>query len=369
MNYLLTRCSAFIAIFLFTNLTFAEIEAEHDSENNEAILLTSEQISTAGIKIEVIEAATRTSTLYAPAEIMANAYTSYVVSPRVESLVIKRHVSLGELVEEGQPLVTLFSESIAKAQADYRIQYAEWKRIQKLGVSVVSEKNISEAQTRYIAAEASLKAFGLTHKAIEQLTTDNSSSLGEYTLEAIQSGSVLEDDFQQGQHVDAGQALMTLVNANTLWVEARLSANTKTLLPVGSVATLTVDELLYEAKVIQESHTIDLRTRTRVVRLSIQNDEHLLHPGMFGSVYFNIDTKQPVLAVPETALILGADGDWLVFIEDHAGGFIPKEVVLGKELGSYRQISGIRAGIKVVTEGAFFIASEQAKNGFDPHNH
>jgi len=44
-------------------------------------------------------------------------------------------------------------------------------------------------------------------------------------------------------------------------------------------------------------------------------------------------------------------------------------VELGQPLGDHRQIIGITPNTRVVTKGAFFVASEIAKGGFDPHNH
>jgi len=45
------------------------------------------------------------------------------------------------------------------------------------------------------------------------------------------------------------------------------------------------------------------------------------------------------------------------------------EVEVGQALGEWREVFGIEAGSRIVTEGAFFVASQIAKGGFDPHNH
>lgn len=369
---------------LFLSPVSAQNHGEHDHHEQQktsevtkkaaqvvpsAIHLSTAQLALANISVTSIMPRKMNVTLYAPAELKANGYTSYLVSPRVDSVVIKRHVSLGQHVQKGQALVTLFSEVIAQAQAEYRIDFAEWNRVKSLSRTTVSEKQQSESQTRYIAALANLKAFGLTPYAIDMLVKDNSSALGEYTLEAEQSGSVLNDDFQQGQRVQAGEALMTLADESELWVEARLSPNDTIGLPVGSTALLKVGDASYQAQVIQEAHTIDPQTRTRIVRLSVENRYHRLHPGMFGDVFFSFKTENTVLAVPESALMRSDDGDWIVFVEARPGEFQAVEVERRRSLGDLREIVGVVAGVNVVTKGAFFVASEQAKSGFDPHNH
>jgi hypothetical protein len=78
--------------------------------------------------------------------------------------------------------------------------------------------------------------------------------------------------------------------------------------------------------------------------------------------------------LPDAALTRGGDGDWQIFIQDE-DGFESIEVevvqrqrglslVRGPELEKAQQ-----AQLKVVVAGAFFLASEQAKAGFDIHAH
>ena len=333
------------------------------------ITLSPEKMALAKIKVSALAAKTYAKSLYAPGEIKVNGYTSYIVSPRTESVVVSRHATLGKHVEKGQALVTLFSESIAEAQAKYRIAHSDWQRAKKLGVSAVSESSLLKSETDYDAALGRLMAFGLTEKAIKDIIRNGSLKLGEYTLVAKRAGAVLSDDFAQGQRVAAGDKIMVLTNEESLWVEARISPNKNLHLPAGTPAKVEFAGQSHDAKVIQEAHTIDPVTRTRIVRLLVQNKNDTLHSGMFVNVHFQLGGREPVIAVPETALVRGSDGDWMVFVEDHPGEFAAAVVELGQALGDHREILGLAANTRVVTEGAFFVASELAKGGFDPHNH
>jgi len=302
-------------------------------------------------------------------EILSNGYTSYRVSPRVASVVLRRHVALGDHVKQGQPLVTLFSESVAQAQADYRTAWPEWQRVQELGRKTVGEQRYISTKANLEAARATLLAYGLSTSDLQSLTSQQSVALGEYTLRAEIDGAVLSDDFEQGQRIEAGAPLIALADEKQLWVEAHLPANLALTLGAGTPAEVVTGDIRVKASVTQEAHTIDPITRTRTVRLLVDNPEHRLHPGQFAEVYFRFRTQEPVLAVPETALMRGADGDWTVFVEDHPGEFQPVEVALGRALGSLREITGVNPGTRIVTQGAFFVASQIAKGGFDPHNH
>jgi membrane fusion protein, heavy metal efflux system len=346
-----------------------------EEEEGAGVTLSNTQLDLAEIQITKLEPQPMAYDIYAPGEIKANDYTGYLVSPRVDSVIIKRHVGLGDHVEKNQPLVTLFSESVAEAQANYRIASAEWRRVKQLGRKAVGDKRYIEAQTDFEADYGRLEAFGLSNNAIQSLTK-KSKKLGQYTLNALIAGAVLSDNFRQGQRVESGDTLIELADEHTLWVDALLAPTMQLSIPVGSKAQIVVGENTYFATVSQKAHTIDPQTRTRIVRLQVENEDHQLHPGLFADVYFAFETTKQILAVPEAALMRGSDGDWMVFVEEN-GEFKGQEIELGRTFGTkngakkgkWREVRGIAVGTKVVTKGAFYVAAEIAKGGFDAHNH
>ncbi|BBN83464.1 hypothetical protein PA25_34490 [Pseudoalteromonas sp. A25] len=367
---------------LFTPYTIATAGENHDHHNeqpqitdsdnhaqNTLVSLTQRQIKTANIQVSELQPRFLMQHHYAPGVLKENGYTSYIVSPRTDSVIMTRHVALGQKVNQGDKLITLYSESMADAQADYMVSQSEWLRIQNMQKQTLSESERVVAKTRYLASVGRLNALGLSHEAISALTTQSDIKLGQYTLYAQVSGVVLQDDFTQGQRVNTGQTLLRLADEQNLWVEARLSANDNESIDIKSTAKVQFKEDTYHAKVIQESHTIDPITRTRTVRLVVNNADDRLHAGMFVNVYFNLPSKQPLLAVPETALMQNADEEWQVFVLNDHNQFLPQRVTRGRPFGDLVEISGLPAGTQVVTQGAFFISSEFAKSNFDIHNH
>ncbi len=371
-----------LAIILIVTAPFCVAEQDHDEHGNEhgsehksehghqqetaqSVTLTKQQQALVNIKVETLKARNLDYSVYAPGEIQANGYTSYLVSPRVDSVVMTRHKSLGDHVKQGDKLVSLFSATVAQAQTNLTLAKAEWLRVKNLGRQAVGANRFIKAENDFKLAKARLIAFGLSQKDVNA----NNNPLGEYTLIAHTDGAIISDAFQQGQRVEAGHALMLLSNETQLWVEARIPATTTLNLPVGTLAQVKVGQRYYRATVSQEAHTIDENTRTRVVRLLIDNPDDSLHPGEFADVYFSLSTKKAVILVPENALMRSADGDWVVFVESDNNQFAAQEVELGRVLGTSHEIFGLKTGTKVVTSGAFFVASEIAKGGFDPHGH
>lgn len=94
--------------FIYVTNSYAS-EQLHDHQENAQTLhinevtLTPQQQQLANIKVERLELKTHSQTVYAPGEVKANGYASYVVSPRVDSIVVKRHALLGQHVNKGDP--------------------------------------------------------------------------------------------------------------------------------------------------------------------------------------------------------------------------------------------------------------------------
>ena len=76
-------------------------EKTSEEEHEEGISFSPEKMALANIKVSTLMPKIFAKSVYAPGEIKANGYTSYIVSPRTESVVISRHAILGEHVTKG----------------------------------------------------------------------------------------------------------------------------------------------------------------------------------------------------------------------------------------------------------------------------
>ncbi len=350
-------------------------EAGHGDEHghSESIELTSTQLTLAGIQVETLTAKKEQFKLYAPGELISNAYLTYIVTPRIDSQVIERFAVLGDHVQRQQPLVKLFSKEMAQAQADFLSAANLWNRYRSMSQDAVSKTERNQAKIAFDQARDSLHVLGMSSKDIQRLEKSSEAKrrnvLGEYTLYASKSGIILGDKFRQGEVIEAGTLMFEIANESELWVEAQLNPQLGIELKKGTDAQVIINNEAYAAVVFQSGHTIDETSRTRLIRLSLKNLKHTLHAGQFADVYFQQSLEEAVTVLPDSALMQSPDGDWIAFVEEKPNHFISKEVELGQRLGEQTIIRGIENGSRVVTKGAFFIASEQAKAGFDIHNH
>jgi RND family efflux transporter MFP subunit len=343
-------------------------EDEHEEEGT--VHLNAKQQAMIDLKTTKLKPVLLADSRTVPGEVVINRYNSSIVSPQADVRVIQRHVMLGDHIVKGQPLVTLFSDELADRFSDLKNDAKELEIVRKLGKSLAGKNRYSQAQTNFQQSLTKVSAFGLSNSEIEnQLNQPNKNPLGQFVLKATHAGVVQQDDFLIGQQISSSDPLFTLVDETTVWVEAQLPPNLPLNLSKGTPISLTVGADGYQGELLQFSHSLDEITRTRMARISVNNQEHRLHPGQFAQVTMPLDKHTWQLLLPEAAFTRTPDGDWGVFIEQSPGEYKLEEIEVIRETGEGRVIKGLPLGSKVVTSGTFFLASEQAKAGFDIHNH
>lgn len=343
-----------------------------EHEDKGVVELNKQQRETAGIVVMKLDKRVLPVEALALGETTLNSYATSQMGPRIEGQVVKRHARLGDHVKKGQALVTLSSVAMAEAQANALITAKEWQRVSKLGRKVVSERRYLEAQIAFQQARATLLAYGMTARQADKLISSNSikGADGRYTLNALQDGVVIKDDFILGQMAEPGQLLFEITDESELWVEARANPDAIQGLKVGAPARVQIAGQWIDAEVIQVHHTLDEVTRTIAVRLKIANPDDQYHPGQFVTASIRVGNEdRGIIAVPVNAVLRSPDGDWQVFVEEQPGRFEAREVDVVRQVSGLAVIQGLPVGTAVVTEGAFFVQSEQAKSGFDVHNH
>ena len=346
---------------------------EHGEEEAAEVDLTPENMKEAGILVEPLSFQNLEAEVNAPGEVKLNSYLSSKVTPRIEAQVVERHAKLGYIVEKGQPLVTLSSVDMAEAVGELIVAHKEWRRVQQLGASAVSAKRYSGAKIADEQARAKVIAYGMTKSQVKALHKKGSGgNPGMFQLVAPQGGTIVSDDFIDGELIEPGRVLFNIVNEDSLWVESRLSPKLAKSVEVGAGARIHVPGNGWlQGKVVQKHHLLDKETRTIGVRIAVDNEEDRLHPGMYVDTRIQSGNGEKYLAVPTAAVLRSSDGDWVVFVEneDKAGEFKPHEIEMLRTVEDYTVIKGLPEGTRIVTEGAFFVQSELAKSGFEVHNH
>lgn len=362
--------------------------AQGDEHSEQALKFTESQQALAGISLQSLTSdslniANLNLDIRATATLVVDRDRTSTLAPQLDVRVLARHVVPGQEVKKGEPLLTLGGAAVAQAQADYINAAAEWSRVKRMSEGAVSVSRRMQAQVDAELKRAILEAIKMTSTQIRALES-TPEAIGSYQLLAPIDGRVQQDIAMLGQVFTAGTSLMQLTDESHLWVEAQLTPTQAADIKIGSAALVQVGDKTLAGKIIGRSHELDSVTRTEQVLVSLPNPEHVLHAGQFVELYFanasansagkTADRAGGGIVLPDAALTRGGDGDWQIFIQDE-DGFEAIEVevvqrqrglslVRGPELEKAKE-----AQLKVVVSGAFFLASEQAKAGFDIHAH
>ena len=247
---------------------------------------------------------------------------------------------------------------MAEAQGNLRLAQREWNRIEQLGSDIVSEQRYLERKVQAQQALAKVLAYGLTATQAQEIISSDDASLasGQYNLYSPQSGTIVEDDFVNGQYIEPGLILFKVFDEINLWAEAQLPPSKAIEIKQGSSAQIVRDQSEVEGKVVQVHHIVDEESRTIAVRLEFNNSEDLFHAGEFVNVSLQGNTSLQTLAVPNEAITL-LGGELIVF-KLEGDEFEPVLVEVGRSAGGWTEIiSGIKVGDEIVTKNLFFIKS------------
>lgn len=384
-----------------------EEEGHGHGEAAQDVELSKERMLKAGIQTMRVEKHSVSNQISALSEVKLNQYRTINVSPPITTRVEKRHVRLGDQVKKGQLLVTLHTIStpdvsasisadkltradinasitttiadmeanIAEAKGELEAANATWKRLRSLGKDAVSGKRYTAARIARDQAEARLRAYQRSRAKIKQLgkpkVTPPTFVQKHYELRAEQAGLVIKDDFVLGQVVNPEDVLLVISDMDHLWVEANIKPNDANKIMIGSKAFISAGDSArpLQGKVISIGRILDEKTRTLPVRIEVNTAGASLYPGQFVKTRINAKSTHEAITIPSQAVLRSSDGDWMVFVEESPGRFVPKEIEVVENLGDKVVIQGLDTGATIVSKGAFFVQSELAKSGFSVHNH
>jgi RND family efflux transporter MFP subunit len=321
-----------------------------------------------GIVVEPLTTKPLAEIFRAPGEVKVNDYSTSNVGTRVSATVIVRHAKLGDRVRKGQALVSLYSADIAEAQSAFVLATKYNDRIRNLGPPYVSGKDLDEAQVKQQETRGRLETYGLMPSEIADLARNGlaTRAAGQFDLTAAQDGVITADNFRVGEIAEPAKPLFEIANLADVWVEAQVSPQLMSRIK-GDRARIYVEGKAHDARIIQRREQLDEATRTLGVRLQLDNPGGTLKPRQFVDVeLFGEATTE--LVVPTASVLRDAEGRWIIYVENEKDAFELRPIQVLRVAGEETAISGIPAGTRVVTKGAFFVKSEADKANFADHD-
>jgi RND family efflux transporter MFP subunit len=322
-----------------------------------------------------------------------------IVSPSVAGIIRNGTIPrIGQQVVQGQKLATLVqtptaSEAAQMQAAAAQIQIenarvdAERRKLAQLEVEAearleeathdlgrsqrlyekkaYSAKALEADELARKVAAAQLEAIREQLKALQSAGTALRATSGStYEIEAPISGTVVSVSKARGEQVAAGEPILEIVALDSVWVEAPIFERDLGKLQKNFRAVFTTTafpEKEFAARLVDVGKVVDEQTRTAKAVFEVVNSSQQLSIGMQANLRLDAGVPGPVLLIPREA-VLENEGKKIVYVLISGEEFERRDVVVGDEYGTQVAIvSGIKAGERVVTQGAYQLKLQELR--------
>jgi cobalt-zinc-cadmium efflux system membrane fusion protein len=301
------------------------------------------------------------------------------IGASVTGRVTDLYAILGQEVKAGQVLARLHSSELGaaqmaflKAEAQNELQARNAERARQLfAADVIGRAELQRRQSEYAIAAAEMRAYrdqlrvlGMSAAAVSALAKNGSIDSYSPVFSSI-SGTVVERNVAQGQVVQPADALYTVADLSRVWVVAEVPEQQAAQVAEGQSVDIEVPSLAnangrITGRLIYVGRTVNPQSRTVLVRTELENKEGRLKPAMLATMLI---AGKPVdtLVVPGAAVVRDGN-DEQVYVETAPGQYRLTRVKLGSESDGMRVVlGGIKAGDRVVVEGAFHLDNERKR--------
>ncbi len=348
----------------------------HDEEpaaatHSDEIILPPAKAQAAGVTASIIEPGTFNQVIKTSGQVMAaQGDESVAVAPVAGVVSFRGKVIEGMSVGKGTPLVVLSSKNMAegdpvqRARIAYETAKKEYERMKELlPGKIVSEKDFAQAEQAYEDARISYEAVAKNHSAQGQTVP---SPIGGYVKSLL---------VKEGDYVTVGQPLVSITQNRRLFLRADVSEKYYSYLrTIGSANFRTpYNNRVYALKelngrLLSYGKASDENGYYVPVTFEFDNKGDII-PGSFVEIFLLSSPMENVISLPHTALT-EEQGSFFVYLQVDEEGYKKQLVTLGADNGERVQIlSGIKAGDKVVTQGAYQVKLAGATNAIPAHSH
>jgi membrane fusion protein, multidrug efflux system len=286
-----------------------------------------------------------------------------LVSAELAGVVSKIGFENGATAKKDDLLVQLDASAeeaqLHSSEADLELARADLERSRDLA----ARKVVSKAE-----ADAAESKFKQKIASVDQMR----SMITKKTVRAPFDGQLGIRQVNIGQTVTAGQPVVALQSLNPVFADFALPQQYFAQLSAGLEVRVTTDAVpdrVFTGKLSAVNSMIDVATRNVTLQATLENQDHLLRPGMFAKVDVVLPQKQRSLVIPGTAVSYAPFGDSVYVIEKKKDPKTGEEsqtirqqfVRIGETRGDFVAVTtGLKAGETVVSTGVFKLRNGMA---------
>ena len=276
----------------------------------------------------------------------------------------------GTKVQKGQSLFQISSKDIAegdyytKVKATYEAAKASYDRAEALVKDkIISQKEFESTKLEFENAKTAYDAV-----------SNNKTAKG-VSVNAPINGHMKNILVKEGEYITVGQPIATVSQNQRLVLRAEVSQRYYNAMQSVKSANFKTpyDNKVYSledlnGRLLSFGKTSNENSFFIPVSFEFDNKGEVI-PGSFVEVYLLSSELENVISLPRTALT-EEQGIFFVYLQLDEEGYKKQEVTLGADNGKSVQIlTGVKAGDRVVTEGAYQVRLASASNAIPAHSH
>jgi Cu(I)/Ag(I) efflux system membrane fusion protein len=324
-----------------------------ESEQPGEFRIAPERLQSIGVRLAQAKRQMMQPDLRAAGRVVYDETRLHDVSLKVRGWVGELRVAaLGDRVERGEVLFTLYSPELYAAQSEYLVALRAQARARETGAPERADYLVRAARNR-------LALWDIAAADLDRLTREGQ-PLEQLPIRSPASGYVVEKDVVAGGAIEPGQRLYRIAPLDRVWVEAEVYEQDIPLVAQGMRAAIEVPALpgrRLEGTVAWVYPSVSESTRTARVRVELANEDESLRPDMFATVHL-ATAPQEQLVVPLSAVLHAGERSF-VFLDLGGGRLRPQPVEVGMRVGEEVEIrAGLEEGQAVVASATFLVASE-----------
>jgi Cu(I)/Ag(I) efflux system membrane fusion protein len=310
---------------------------EGDGDDGKVIKVSPGKLQRTGVRSEAVEKRRIVQTIRVPGTVQWDERRVSVVATRSDAFVDGvMSVTTGDRVKKGQALVKIYSPDINAAAAQF-----------------LSNPGFEGSRRR-------LKNLNVSDQAIADMERTRLVPTA-VVWSAPSDGIVLERGAVDGMKASAGATLFRIADTAVVWTMAEVPERDMASVRVGQPVTVRIRSRpgrTFTGHVDVIYPQINTATRSTRVRTELPNPDGLLLADMYADVSIETGTPEPVVAVPDDAVI-DTGTRQSVILDRGAGRLEPREVKVGVRGDGYVEIKeGVEPGDLVVMSANFLIDAE-----------
>ncbi|HWE01411.1 MAG TPA: efflux RND transporter periplasmic adaptor subunit [Tepidisphaeraceae bacterium] len=219
-----------------------------------------------------------------------------------------------------------------------------------------------ESQSLIDSSTRKLRLWGVAERDIEAIAKAKGAPPRDIPFRAPVSGHLEDKSVVQGSAVQAGMKLMRIADHSRMWLEAPIYERAFSAVKLGQEMTATIDGMpnrTFKGTISFMYPHVDHMTRTLTVRMTIDNPDFELKPGMYATAEILTRPIENAILAPREAVI-DTGVRQIAFVDAGDGHFQPRDVRMGAvgDGDMVQILDGLAPGERVVTSGQFLMDVE-----------